>query len=61
MTHPTTSSQEARAFEAAIVWYPWRSVRASFQVTRVIADERPGAFYRRGRDTSSALWLQVSF
>ena len=61
VTNPTTSSQEARAFEVALAWWPWRTLRASFQVTRVIADEFPGVFDSHGRDTSFALRLQVDF
>ncbi|RMG10240.1 MAG: hypothetical protein D6731_17830 [Planctomycetota bacterium] len=58
-TRYSISSQEFRAFDVALNWYPVRTLRLTFQLTRVIADQEPAAFGGRGRDTSFLFRLQV--
>jgi hypothetical protein len=66
------SSQEWRALDLALNWYPVRSVRLAFHLTRTIADTaRPGGSgvasagvfpeSKHGRDTSFAVRLQLDF
>lgn len=60
-TNYTTSSQEFRTFAASLSWYPFRNVRAAFEVVRTLADQRPAAFDSHGRDTSYLFRIQYSF
>jgi len=66
------SSQEWRALDFALNWYPVRSLRLAFHLTRTIADTArpggsgvgsPGVFKesKHGRDTSFAVRLQLDF
>lgn len=66
------SSQEWRALDLALNWYPVRSLRLSFHLTRTIADTArpggsgvasPGVFpeSKHARDTSFLVRLQLDF
>ena len=55
------SSQEFRTFAAVLNWYASDHFKASFEVTRTIADQDPAGFGGQGRDTSYVLQLQYWF
>ncbi len=56
-----TSSQEFRAFDASLNWYPAQNMKVALQFIRTIADQFPNTFDSHGRDTSLSLRLQYSF
>ncbi|MDY6973505.1 MAG: porin [Thermodesulfobacteriota bacterium] len=58
LTDYTLSSQEFRAFTAAVNWHPTGNVRVTAEVVRTIADQDPEVFDFQGRDTSCVLRLQ---
>ncbi|MHC5065949.1 MAG: porin [Planctomycetota bacterium] len=57
----TTSSQEFRAFDASLNWYPVQNLKVAFQFIRTIADQFPDTFDSHGRDTSVSFRIQYSF
>lgn len=61
LTTTPPSSQEFRTFDVAVNWWPFRTVRLTFQLTRTIADSEPAAFSGSGRDTSFLFRLQLDF
>lgn len=61
ITNFNISSQEFRAFTAAINWYATQNIRATAEVVRTIADQYPATFESHGRDTSYVLRLQYKF
>jgi hypothetical protein len=61
VTSEAVSSQEFRAFDVAVNWWPVRTFRATFHLTRTIADGDLGVFGGGGRDTSFAMRFQLDF
>ena len=61
LTSFSVSSQEFRTFSVALNWYLVRSLRASVQIVRTLADQGPALLAGNNRDTSGLFRLQYCF